>query len=155
MASDRPNGSTQLLIREAIVPQDEKAVADLWRQCDLVAPYNDPISDLRFACSRPCSTVFVAVEEDSIVGTVMTGHDGHRGWLYYVACAPDHRHKGIARKLIAEAETWLQKQKIPKVMLLVRQGNSKVVDFYSKIGFEVTPRVTMSKWINGSQEKPL
>lgn len=145
--------ATQLLIREAILAQDETAVAELWKVCNLVAPYNDPISDLRFACKNPSSTVFVAVEGDHVVGTVMAGHDGHRGWLYYVATLPQRRHCGIAKRLIAAAEQWLQQQGIPKVMLLVREGNQMVMDFYSKLGFEVTPRVTMSKWINGCQDK--
>jgi ribosomal protein S18 acetylase RimI-like enzyme len=149
------NGALGFLIRDAILPQDEIAVAELWKECNLVAPYADPISDLRFACSNPSSTVLVGVEGDTIVGTVMTGHDGHRGWLYYVATSPQRRHSGIARQLISAAEEWLQMQKIPKVMLLVREGNAKVTDFYSRLGFEVTPRVTMSKWINGNQDRPV
>lgn len=152
----------KLIIREAIPSKDEDQIAELWRQCGLVTSYNDPVSDLRFACMSPTSTVFVAQKEEGekgeragpIVGTVMVGHDGHRGWLYYVACSPDCRKLGIGRQVIDAAESWLKKNEIRKSMLLVRKGNEKVIDFYTHIGYQETPRVTMAKWLDESQTIP-
>lgn len=148
----------KLTIREAIPSQDEDQIAELWRQCGLVTSYNDPVSDLCFACACPTSTVFVAAqgeEEDGrIIGSVMVGHDGHRGWLYYVACSPNYRNLGIARQVITAAESWLKSKEIRKSMLLIRKGNEKVMDIYSHLGYQETPRVTMAKWLDESQTMP-
>jgi ribosomal protein S18 acetylase RimI-like enzyme len=128
--------------------EDEPAVVALWRACDLVASYNDPVADFRFANAGPCSDVLVAVDDDGeIVGSVMVGHDGHRGWLYYVAAHPASRGEGVGRRMVQAAEGWLRQRGVVKVQLLVRETNTKVVGFYEHLGFEVAPRVVMSRWL--------
>ena len=77
----------------------------------------------------------------------MVGHDGHRGWLYYVAARPTSRNKGVGRRMVQAAENWLRQRGIVKVQLLVRETNTKVVSFYEHLGFEVAPRVVMSRWL--------
>jgi ribosomal protein S18 acetylase RimI-like enzyme len=77
----------------------------------------------------------------------MVGHDGHRGWLYYVATAPQARGAGLGRTLVQAAEQWLQQRGVVKAQLLVREMNTKVVAFYEHLGFEITPRVVMGKWL--------
>ena len=73
----------------AALPEDEGAVIELWRRCNLVASDNDPAADFRFARAGAASDVLVAVDHDgSIAGSVMVGHDGHRGWAYYVVASP-------------------------------------------------------------------
>jgi ribosomal protein S18 acetylase RimI-like enzyme len=130
------------------VAEDEPAVVALWRACDLVASYNDPVADFRFAKAGPCSDVLVAVDDaGEIAGSVMVGHDGHRGWLYYVAARPASRSKGIGRCMVQAAENWLCQRWVVKVQLLVRETNTKVVGFYEHLGFEVAPRVVMSRWL--------
>ena len=75
-----------LLTVKSAVAEDEQAVVALWCACDLVASYNDPVADFRFAKASPCSDVLVAVDNaGEVAGSVMVGHDGHRGWLYYLA----------------------------------------------------------------------
>ncbi|MEJ1937283.1 GNAT family N-acetyltransferase, partial [Nostoc sp. NIES-2111] len=71
------------------------------------------------------------------------------GWLYYVAAAPEARGTGIGRSMVAAAEAWLRERGIAKVQLMVRETNTKVVSFYEQLGFEVAPRVLMSKWLDG------
>ena len=128
--------------------EDEQAVVALWRACDLVASYNDPVADFRFAKAGPCSDVLVAVDDaGEVAGSVMVGHDGHRGWLYYVAARPTSRSKGVGRRMVQAAENWLRQRGIVKVQLLVRETNTKVVSFYEHLGFEVAPRVVMSRWL--------
>ncbi|SRR5579883_122000 len=136
-----------LTIRPA-VPEDEAGVIDLWRACDLVVSYNDPAADFRFARAGACSDVLVG-EDDSgrITGSVMVGHDGHRGWLYYVASSPRTRGKGIGRQMVQAAEEWLRQRGVVKAQLMVRETNTRVVSFYESLGFEVAPRVLMSKWL--------
>src|SRR5690348_4593901 len=140
----------QLTIRRA-VPEDEPSVVELWRACDLVVSYNDPAADFRFARAGACSDVLVGEDEAGrISGSVMVGHDGHRGWLYYVAASADARGSGIGRQMVQAAEQWLRQRGVVKVQLLVRETNTKVVSFYQRLGFEVTPRVVMAKWLRKS-----
>ena len=137
-----------LLTVRSAVTEDEQAVVELWRACDLVAPYNDPVADFRFAVAGPCSDVLVAVDDaGEVAGSVMVGHDGHRGWLYYVAAHPASRGNGVGRRMGQAAENWLRERGIMKVQLLIRETNTKVVSFYEHLGFEVAPRVVMSKWL--------
>jgi ribosomal protein S18 acetylase RimI-like enzyme len=127
---------------------DEAAVVNLWQACGLVTSYNDPAVDFRFALAKTSSDILVGLDaEGRIVGSVMVGHDGHRGWIYYVASSPGHRKKGIGRKMVEAAEKWLKDRSVFKVMLLVRETNAQVVDFYRHIGFEAVPRVVMQKWL--------
>ncbi|WP_158746797.1 GNAT family acetyltransferase [Acidisphaera sp. L21] len=136
-----------LTIRSA-APEDEQAVVALWRACDLVASYNDPAEDFRFAKAGPSSDVLVAIgESGAISGSVMVGHDGHRGWLYYVAATPDAQGTGIGRQVVAAGEAWLRQRGVLKVQLLVRETNTKVIAFYERLGFEVSPRTVMAKWL--------
>lgn len=129
-------------------PSDEQNVVALWRACDLVASYNDPVADFRFALRGDSSTVLVA--EDglrAIIGAVMVGHDGHRGWLYYVAAAPALRGRGIGRAMVDAGEDWLRARDVAKVQLIVRPTNTAVIGFYEHLGFEDMPRTLMGKWL--------
>ena len=134
-------------IRQA-VPEDEPGILALWHACDLVASYNDPAADLRFAMAGACSDVLVAADEaGDISGSVMVGHDGHRGWLYYVATATHARGSGIGRQMVQAAEDWLRQRGVVKAQLLVRETNTQVVSFYEHLGFETAPRTVMGKWL--------
>lgn len=129
---------------------DEGCVVRLWRSCGLVTSYNDPVADFRFALSGPASDVLVVADEGGdVCGTVMVGHDGHRGWLYYVAADPERRRSGIGRALVGAAEIWLAEREVIKAQLLVRETNTEVIAFYQRLGFEIAPRVMMAKWLTG------
>lgn len=75
------------------------------------------------------------------------GHDGHRGWFYYVAVALEQRGRGLGRAIIESGEEWLRARKIRKVHLMVRETNIPVTRFYARLGYEDMPRVLMSKWL--------
>ena len=77
-----------------------------------------------------------SADAERIIGSVMAGYDGHRGWLYYLATADDHRGQGIGRALVAEAERLLLAMGCPKVQLMVRGGNDDVLGFYDRLGYE-------------------
>jgi ribosomal protein S18 acetylase RimI-like enzyme len=78
---------------------------------------------------------------------VMVGHDGHRGWLYYVASDPQSRGAGFGRQIVEAGENWLRQRGVAKVQLLVRETNTQVVAFYEHLGFEVAPRTVLAKWL--------
>ena len=132
-------------------PEDESAIVDLWRACGLVASYNDPAADFAFAKAGACSEILVGEDRGVIRASVMVGHDGHRGWLYYVASDPQSRGAGFGRQIVEAAENWLQERGVAKVQLLVRETNTKVVAFYEHLGFEVTPRVVLAKWLGNAR----
>ena len=127
---------------------DEDEVVDLWRACGLVTSYNDPAADFRFARGATCSDVLVGADDEArLCGSVMVGHDGHRGWLYYVASAPEVRRRGVGRQMVRMAEAWLRDRGVVKMQLMVRETNTAAVGFYEHLGLELTPRVVMAKWL--------
>jgi ribosomal protein S18 acetylase RimI-like enzyme len=137
----------RLTIRSA-VPEDEPSVVSLWRACGLVTSYNNPGADFRFAKAGACSDVLVGIDESGAIGaSVMVGHDGHRGWLYYVAADPRSRGAGFGRQIVEAGEAWLRQRGVVKVQLLVRETNAKVISFYEHLGFEIEPRTIMAKWL--------
>ena len=145
---DQDTWSTGFSIRSA-KENDEAATVALWQACGLIVNYNDPHADFRFARAGATSDVLVA--EDGLgrlVGSIMMGHDGHRGWLYYVATDPDTRLRGVARALIHAAESWLRGNGIRKAQLLVRRSNTGVVKFYEHLGFEESAVIVMQRWID-------
>jgi ribosomal protein S18 acetylase RimI-like enzyme len=127
---------------------DEPAVVALWHACGLVVTYNNPQTDFRLARAKTNSDVLVGTAADgTIVGSVMVGHDGHRGWLYYVAVALECRKQGIGRSMVQAAEDWLSRHGIAKAQLMVRETNAEVVAFYEQLGFQNIPRTVMQKWL--------
>lgn len=136
----------KVAIRGAL-ESDEIAVTTLWQACCLTMPHNNPSEDFRFARGKPASDILVAIKESGVVGSIMVGHDGHRGWLYYVAVDGAHRHQGIGRLLVQAAEGWLRARGVPKVHLMVRETNKAVIAFHARIGYDPMPRVNMQKWL--------
>lgn len=127
---------------------DEDDVVALWKVCDLVRPWNSPRRDIDSARTGRSSEIFVAVTgdgEERIVGSVMAGYDGHRGWVYYVAAQPEYRSRGLGGQLMRHAETWLEELGAPKVMLMIREENEGVRRFYEGLGYEVERRTVMSR----------
>jgi ribosomal protein S18 acetylase RimI-like enzyme len=129
-----------------VTPNDEVETVALWQVCGLTAPNNDLQADFRFALSKAASDILVA-EDEAIIGSVMVGHDGHRGWLYYVAVAPASRGRGIGRALVEAAESWLRRHGVVKVQLMVRETNDSVAAFYRRLGYDPMPRINMQKWL--------
>jgi len=126
---------------------DEDAVIRLWDRCGLTRPWNDPHKDIaRKLAVRP-DLFLIAVDGGEIVGSVMVGYDGHRGWINYLAVAPAHRRQGLGRALMEEAELRLLREGCPKVNLQVRAGNEGVVAFYRELGYGVEEMVDMGKRI--------
>lgn len=91
---------------------------------------------------------FLALLQQKVIGTVMAGYDGHRGWIYSVAVLPDHRRKGVASQLIRHAERALKNKGCMKVNLQIMEGNESVVAFYETLGFVVEKRISMGKPLN-------
>jgi ribosomal protein S18 acetylase RimI-like enzyme len=124
---------------------DIEAVVRLWERCDLTRPWNDPQADLAHARSTPASAVLVARAEGELIASVMVGYDGHRGWVYYLAVAPEARRRGMGRRMMQAAEAWLREREAPKIQLMVRATNAAVIGFYERLGLERQDVVTLGK----------
>jgi len=114
---------------------DRSDVIDLWHRCHLVVPQNDPQHDIDMKLKVQSDLFFVGTLSNKVVATVMAGYDGHRGWIYYLAVDPDYQRKQIGRRMMAKAESALQKRGCPKINLQVRTSNQAVISFYKRLGF--------------------
>ena len=131
-----------------IVPlqdDDVAAVIALWETCGLTRPWNDPAQDVALARKSADSVVLVARDGVGVCGTIMTGFDGHRGWVYYLAVHPDARHRGLGRALMTAAETWLADRGAPKIQLMVREDNVDALGFYEALGMTRQAVVTLGR----------
>lgn len=139
----------QIAIGHAI-DADTEALAALWERAGLTRPWNDPHADIALARRGPHSTILVARDGERIAGSAMVGHDGHRGWVYYLAVEPDLQGRGLGRALLRAVEDWLRARAIPKLMLLVRPDNEKVRGFYASEGYVEEPRIVFSRRLDGN-----
>lgn len=114
---------------------DADVVVALWREAGLLRPWNDPYRDIERK-QRTQPELFLVAEDEVVVGSVMAGYDGHRGWLYYLAVASARRGEGIARALVGRAEQLLLRQGCPKVQLMVRPDNAPARGLYAALGDE-------------------
>ena len=90
---------------------------------------------------------FVAVDNDNVIGTVMAGYDGHRGWIYSIAVSPAYRKKGLGSALLSFAEERLSKKGCMKINLQIMEGNEPVEAFYHSNGYKTEKRISMGKRI--------
>ena len=120
-------------------------VIALWEACDLTRPWNDSVADYHLALANETSAILLARIEGALVASVLTGFDGHRGWVYYLAVAPGARKLGLGRKMMEAAEDWLRERNAPKIRLMVREENDQAIGFYRALGYEVQPVVTIGK----------
>ena len=126
-------------------PSDEASVVRLWTDCGLAVPWNDPHRDIRRKLDVQPELFLVGLSGGRIIATVMAGYDGHRGWINYLAVHPDHRHTGIGRRMMDEAENRLREAGCPKINVQVRRTNADVTEFYRKIGYEEDDVVSLGK----------
>ena len=126
---------------------DRNGVIALWQACGLTREWNDPVIDFDFALSGATSTILVYEIDGAIVASVMVGHDGHRGALYYLAVAPEHWQKGLGRAAVVAAETFLEELGVWKINLMIRNENEAALGFYKAIGFETNAVMSMGKKI--------
>lgn len=124
---------------------DEESVIALWRRCELVRPWNDPRKDIARKLRVNPDWFLVAEADGKIVGSVMVGYEGHRGWINYLAVEPVRQREGIGRALMDEAERVLRAAGCPKIALQVRTTNATAVGFYERLGFARDDVVSLGK----------
>jgi ribosomal protein S18 acetylase RimI-like enzyme len=138
-------------IEDADLPE----VIGLWQRAGLVREWNDPAGDIALARRERNATILLGRDgEGALVASLLVGHDGHRGWVYYVSVDPDHRFKNYGRDIMTAAEDWLRARGIMKLQLMVRGDNAKVHAFYRSLGYYDQQRTTFAKWLDGRDPTP-
>jgi ribosomal protein S18 acetylase RimI-like enzyme len=129
-------------------PAHRAQVVALWESAfKYDAAHNKPTVSIDKKLEANDGLFLVALNGSSVVGTVMAGYDGHRGWIYSVAVDAAYRRKGIGSKLVAAAERALIERGCVKINLQIMEGNEDVVGFYTSLGFAVEKRISMGKRI--------
>jgi ribosomal protein S18 acetylase RimI-like enzyme len=124
---------------------DTETVVALWRECGLTRPWNDPYKDIARKLQVQRELFLVGECDGAVVASVMAGYEGHRGWVYYLTVAPQHRRRGFARELMQHVETALLARGCPKISLLVRETNTPVLEFYARLGYAQDASVPLGK----------
>jgi ribosomal protein S18 acetylase RimI-like enzyme len=126
-------------------PGDHDAVINLWRECALVVPQNDPALDIARKLDDSPDLFFVGIIDEDIIATAMAGYDGHRGAVNYLAVSPSLQGRGLGRDMMQHVEVVLKEMGCAKINLNIRRSNLKVINFYENIGFKEDDVVTLGK----------
>ena len=130
----------------AFTPADTEAVVQLWQDCELTRPWNDPHKDIARKLSVSPDLFWLGCDADGrIIASIMVGYDGHRGWINYLAVHPAHQRRGYARQLMQRAERALSELGCPKLNLQVRAGNEAVLAFYESLGYADDRTLSLGK----------
>jgi ribosomal protein S18 acetylase RimI-like enzyme len=124
---------------------DEAAVVALWRRCGLTRPWNDPRKDIARKLEVQPELFLVGLLGGELVASVMAGYEGHRGWVNYLAVAPEQRKKGFGRRLMEEVEKRLVGRGCPKLNMQVRSANTEAIAFYRRLGYVPDEAVALGK----------
>ncbi len=124
-------------------PTYQTAVIDLWTKCHLTVPRNDSIEDIQKKLDFQPELFIIALLKRKVIGSVMVGYEGHRGWLNYLAVLPEYQKRGYGRQLVEKAIDELRKLGCLKVNLQVRKNNASVISFYKHLGFNEEDRVSL------------
>jgi len=132
---------------------DQPAVVALWHEvfklANYASPHNDPLVVIRHKRLVQPELFWVGLLDERLVGTVMAGYDGHRGWLYSLAVAPGVRRRGFGTALMRHAEQALKELGCPKINLQVVASNAAAVEMYRKLGYSIEDRISLGKVVRG------
>ncbi len=113
-------------------------------------PWNAPAVMIDNKLKVQPELLLVGIHDAVLVGAVMAGFDGVRGWIYHLAVAPESRRRGIATHLVRASESGLRDRGCPKVNIQIRATNAGVVAFYRSLGYAIEDRVSMGRRLEGA-----
>ena len=122
---------------------DYNVVLELWEEAGLVIRPGDDISGVRMKLLRDPDLFLLARLEGEVVGCVIGGWDGRRGWLYHLAVKPSHQRRGIATALLSEIERRLAEKGAKKINAQIYQSNTNSLRFFKARGYETHTDLVM------------
>ena len=130
--------------------RDTDAVVALWQQAfpeyrDATRPQRNPHLSIANKLATQPELFFVAVFDERIVGTVMGGYDGHRGWMYSLAVDESLRRHGIGTRLVAHVEQALTERGCPKLNLQILSAKAELRAFYEALGYRADAVISLGK----------
>jgi ribosomal protein S18 acetylase RimI-like enzyme len=143
------SGSAATTVRP-VAASDVDAIVALWRVVfpeygDPARPHRDPRANVERKLAFGDGLFWLAKAGGRVVGTIMAGYDGHRGWIYSLGVHPDARRAGVGRALLAEVERALLARGCPKVNLQVFASNAGAQAFWRAAGYATDDVVAMGK----------
>jgi len=124
---------------------DRSAVIELWQACDLTRPWNNPDQDISRKLAIQPELFFVGEISGKITASAMAGYDGHRGSVFYLAVLPEYQGRGFGKQLMQQIEVTLKAMGCPKLNIVVRSSNEKVLGFYKSLGYSTDDVVSTGK----------
>ncbi|MBU0529281.1 GNAT family acetyltransferase [bacterium] len=124
---------------------DKKDIIQLWQDCGLIVPWNDPQRDIERKLSVQPELFLIGLINDTIIATAMVGYEGHRGWVNYLAVEPKFQRQGVGKQMMEEAEHRLLNLGCPKIQVQIRNTNAGVIKFYRKLGYLQDEVVNLGK----------
>jgi ribosomal protein S18 acetylase RimI-like enzyme len=143
-----------MMLTRSFVVDDTESVVQLWNDCGLTRPWNDPRKDIERKRTVQPELFLVGEDAGKLIATAMIGFDGHRGWVSYLAVDSAHRGRGNAAALMVEGERLLIELGCPKIMLMVRADNTAVIGLYENLGYATEQTVLMGKRLIPDGLKP-
>ena len=124
---------------------DIEQVIKLWEACGLTVAWNDPGKDIDRKLSEHSDLFLVGTMDDQIIACAMGGYDGHRGSINYLAVSSIYQNKGYGKQILNEIESRLLDLGCPKINLMVRTSNKKVIKFYERLNYKIDPVICIGK----------
>ncbi|MDH3386660.1 MAG: GNAT family N-acetyltransferase [Gammaproteobacteria bacterium] len=132
---------------------DHAPVKRLWQECEGISLRDaDSLAGIEKYLERNPGLSFVAEQEARIVGSIMAGHDGKRGYIQHLAVAAQARNRGVARRLVALCVDALEAQGIVKSHVHVLADNATGRAFWPSLGWVRRSEIVMYSFVNGDNE---
>jgi ribosomal protein S18 acetylase RimI-like enzyme len=130
--------------------KDRKYVLQLWKECNLTHPWEEPAMDIKRILEVSPDLFLVGVIDDKIIATGMGRCDENRGWVEYLCVTPTFRKKGIARHLLKIIEDRLLKRGCSEVNLLIDTDNATAIEFFQSVGYHTNSVTLMGKHLGNN-----
>ncbi|WP_027330655.1 GNAT family acetyltransferase [Marinimicrobium agarilyticum] len=124
---------------------DREDIIELWKACNLTRPWNDPNKDIDRKVRFQPDLFFVGSVGEKIISSAMAGYDGHRGSVFYLAVSPDSQGLGYGQKMMEHIEKALTKLGCPKINIVIRSSNDRVLGFYNNMAYAKDDVVSIGK----------
>jgi ribosomal protein S18 acetylase RimI-like enzyme len=132
---------------EKLSIKDYDRILEIWKQTELSVGSSDTKKQVKRMIERNPRLCFVGKIDKKIVGVVMGGFDGRRGYVHHLAVDPDYQNKGFGKLIMEELMERFKKLKIHKVHLFVEKRNEKVINFYNNLGWSLRDDLIMMSYV--------